>query len=319
MAALEQKLQPSPELPSIYYPALIDDRRRIDLTSQTFVAIDPFNPGEVDDAIFAKRRRGGGFLVQAAIADSTPIASQSGLLEAAIAARHNTYYCEGENILPGRTILPEALSKQLELRDGVSRALVISREFSADMEPAKDVMVLPGLVRVATTNYLEFGWRAHHNITSSIERPLIDFAREYKRAHQLRHRDPRTISNEIQSYGYAFSLVQNFMVLANVAFSEWATQTGTDVIHRQYHRERKIGAQYDAEPGRHDWVARYVNRDASYSHATSPLRRAPDTVNQLQAAAYLSDGAAPYTVEEIQRLSDHFNAPEIDQEMAEAA
>jgi ribonuclease R len=296
----------------MFQPAGLNDNRRIDKTADRtgppFMAIDPANATEIDDAIRVRRHRSGSFTVEVAIADGSQLATHSQLIQDAVDMRASTY-----DMPFSVPMLPSKATGTLNLRGYTSRALVVSRRFSKDLEPADEVSIEPASVSVENTSYEEFGLRSHQNYRFREEDPLICFQRMYRFIHGRDHISPREIDNAEISKRFANKLVATYMVLANIAVADWSRQRGVPILFRnfdpeEYERRDKAVGVYSVLSGVHADIRRQSGLDsATYTHATSPLRRAVDLVNHLQIGHYLADATLPYTVADLEELSEHFN------------
>ncbi|MFD0558452.1 ribonuclease R [Stackebrandtia endophytica] len=133
-----------------------------------------------------------------------------------------------------------------------------------------------------------------------------------------------------------YLIVQEFMIAANTAVSRWAAHRDLPILYRN-HRTATVGggaidildelahAQATGDAGNYELLRdrlRVVQRAAEYSpivlghhglnlatytHASSPLRRYPDLVNQRIILAHVDGRPQPYPIEEVTALAEEAN------------
>ncbi len=309
---------PSPAASELPPLSGLNDKARVDLTRQEFLAIDPPGPYEVDDAIYVHReRRTGNFLVQVAVADGAQLA-QPGVLQRAISRGENIY--ASQRLI--QRILPHGLVKKLELRNAeIYRALVISTRYDADAELIPEsTELLPAWVRVRDMTYAQFGedflsswrWRLR-------EHPTVAFHGAYRR----RRADESGKLDGVRTEKGAMYLVSTHMAVANMAVSRWAAANGVRILHRNFPpmgdeavvmRRDEQGrlvpcAWYSPRLVGHSGILGAFGQDATpYSHTTSPLRRAADLINHIQLGNVLAGKEVPYSERALESIGSHLNA-----------
>lgn len=98
------------------------------------------------------------------------------------------------------------------------------------------------------------------------------------------------------------SIIEEFMILANIASAMIAVKHGYNSIFR-IHAGVEERAYYDNAVGLHAWLAL-----ANYSHFTSPIRRYADMVkHRVLKLQHLRGEPAPYTSREIDDIAKHIN------------
>jgi ribonuclease R len=98
------------------------------------------------------------------------------------------------------------------------------------------------------------------------------------------------------------SIIEEFMILANIASATIATKHGYDSVFR-LHKGCEERAYYHNTVGPHTGLA--LER---YTHFTSPIRRYADmVVHRVLKLVHLRDEKPPYTPEEISDISRHIN------------
>jgi exoribonuclease R len=166
----------------IFRPSQLNDATRIDVSHEPepFIAVDCTYAHEIDDAIRVKRLRGGAFIVQAAIADGSQLSDTPQLVEEAITKRESTY--SYRHIV--KSILPFGVIRELELRQPVNRALVVSQRFSKDGEQIDEPEITPSIVRIRRANLHDFAWEHFDNARrSQYDSPMVSFNKVF--AHSL--------------------------------------------------------------------------------------------------------------------------------------
>jgi ribonuclease R len=290
----------------IFKPAGANDNQRVEMTGRPFLAIDPGHASEIDDAIRVSRLRGGSFLVEVAIADGSQLNGQNEVIKQAIDMRSTSYD------LPHRVpMLPAKVTSVLNLQGYTSRAIVVSRRYSKDLEPSETVTIQPASIKVDNTTYARFGLHTKQTIQPHKENPLIQFQRMYRQMNGRDYISPRNIENPEIGAKFASKLVATYMVLANLAVANWAAQNQVPILYRnfdptEYERRDQALGTYSTVSGVHTGI-REAKRSDAYTHATSPLRRAVDLVNHLQIGRYLGGSELAYSKTELQELSTHFN------------
>lgn len=135
-----------------------------------------------------------------------------------------------------------------------------------------------------------------------------------------------------------YLIVTEFMIATNAAVAAWAAQRDVPILFRN-HRAAQVEPPRDellqdvdlathsgatvngsnAARGRLDLLMRPATYEphagghhalalAAYTHATSPLRRYPDLINQRILLAAATDRPAPYTFEELTTIADRLTS-----------
>ncbi len=288
---------------NVFAPTGLNDQARVNLIEQgPFLAIDPRNPHEIDDAIRVRRHKSGGFLVEVAIADGAQIDPNSQLLQTALKNRNNRYSENGEVT---RSILPPSVVWTLELAEGIQRALVITKAFSRDGEPLDGVGLVPALVELQTTDYASF-------IRKYFERPIIDrdtppiiaLDRLIRNPGQRKQRELRSLGGELKNKAYGERVVATYMIVANMAVASLMNEERSiPFIYRDFNADEEdlergacrpmpVRAVYTTEPLGHSGIVR--GETPLYTHVTSPLRRAADLIDHMQLGHKLAGKEAPF-------------------------
>lgn len=299
-----------------FQPSGAGDHERRDLTDLPFVAIDPPGAREVDDAIRVIRRPGGGFRLQAAIADGSQLSGETAVIDQAIQAGQ-TIYGSAESAKP---MLPAAVVDELGLGQGVKRALIISQDYSAKAEVLAQPEIFSGLVKVLRTTYPRYGMHCRATANGHRQEALMEFGQAYRWNRGLSLRRPDNLRSLTDMKKFSSKLVQTCMAVSNMAVAEWAQQSGTPLIYRKFDvsdglwTEQDDGgvvplrAEYTSTPALHHGFQRFTSEQGVlYTHATSPLRRAADLVNHLLIANTLWGTSLPDSVANLDGVAHHIN------------
>lgn len=292
----------------MFKPDGLNDDIRADLTDRPFLAIDPANATEIDDAIRVTRHRSGSFTVEVAIADASQVIGHDQVIDDAVDMRASSYD------LPFTVrMLPKSVTTNLNLEGYTARALVVSRHYTRDLEPADDVSLRPASITVNNVSYQEFGQCSRRAYDPNQEDPMIQFQRKYRQMHGREYISPRDIGDAETGAKFAYKLVATYMVLANIAVANWAEQCQVPILFRNFdpqeyeNRDEIAVGTYSTTPNTHAGIKSIVAEEATYTHATSPLRRAVDLVNHLQIGSRLGGLELPYSTAGLDKLSQHFN------------
>lgn len=289
----------------------------IDLTTYRlpFFAVDDRNPHEVDDAIRIDRLKNGGFLVESAIADGGQLAGNNELVDEAIRKRHNRYYRDEVT----RAILPNECVDRLQLKNGYNHATVIRQKFTKTLEQQGDVEIFPANVKVATMDYKGFGRQCLLEMTKPDHpAPFVDFLEKFRAERGLKRRAINPDSSPGNIRRHSIRMVGTFMVLANMAFAQWANQNDVPIIYREfpdgkqrnddedYIEGNPIYANYTPDLLPHHGIAGF-DSGILYTHVTSPLRRAADLLNHIQLTHALAKKEVPFNKNSLDEITVHLN------------
>ena len=266
-----------------------DMTRRTDLRAMPLLTIDPEDAKDHDDAVYAApdddARNPGGFRIIVAIADVSWFVRPGSRLDAEAQRRGNSVY------LPDRVVpmLPERLSNDLcSLRENVDRPC-IAVEMIIDAEGRKrSHRFMRAMMRsVAKLSYAEaqqiIGDRSRTGVAAETVRTLYAvfqarWKERSKRApldldlpeRKIILKDDGTVDRIIKRERYdAHRLIEEFMILANVAAAETLEQKRTPQIYRVHDTP---------DPEKLNSVREYLD-DLDYSLAKGAVR--PAQFNQI--------------------------------------
>jgi ribonuclease R len=262
---------------------------RVDLREMALITIDPEDAKDHDDAVFAApdndKANPGGWKVVVAIADVSWFVRPGSRLDQEAQRRGNSVY------LPDRVVpmLPERLSNDLcSLKEGVDRpAIAVELTIDAEGRKRRHRFMRAMMRSAAKLSYAE----AQQFICDAAKTgPVADVVRQLYDAFQTRckerkHRAPLdldlperkiilnedgTVARVIRRERYdAHRLIEEFMILANVAAAETLEQKKTPQIYRVHDVP---------DPEKLNSVREYLE-DLDYSLAKGPVR--PAQFNQI--------------------------------------
>jgi len=240
----------------------IDPRGRTDLRAIPLVTIDPPDARDHDDAVWAgpddDERNAGGHIVLVAIADVSHYVTPGSALDREALKRGNSAYFP-DRVVP---MLPEELSADLcSLKEGVDRPCLVARMVFDKHGHKKGHTFLRAVMRsAARLTYARaqaaFDGKPDADINDTVRKTLADVWAAYQSLTVARgKRDPldldlperRVILGEdgkVASIAYrdrleSMKLIEEFMVLANVAAAEALEQKRTPLIYRVHDRPSK--------------------------------------------------------------------------------
>ncbi|OAI45371.1 hypothetical protein AYO42_02995 [Rhizomicrobium sp. SCGC AG-212-E05] len=233
----------------------IDPRGRTDLRAIPLVTIDPPDARDHDDAVWAglddDPRNPGGHIVLVAIADVAHYVTSGSALDKEALKRGNSAYFP-DRVVP---MLPEELSADLcSLKEGVDRPCLVARMVFDHKGHKKGHTFLRAVMRsAARLTYAQaqaaFDGNPHAGMDAVVKKTLADVWEAYKSLTIARNvRDPLNLDlperrvilgadGKVASIAYrerleSMKLIEEFMVLANVAAAEALEKARTPLIYR---------------------------------------------------------------------------------------
>ncbi|HKY18199.1 MAG TPA: ribonuclease R [Rhizomicrobium sp.] len=233
----------------------IDPRGRTDLRAIPLVTIDPPDARDHDDAVWAgpddDAANPGGHIALVAIADVSHYVTPGSALDKEALKRGNSAYFP-DRVVP---MLPEELSADLcSLKEGVDRPCLVARMVFDRHGHKKSHTFLRAVMRsAARLTYAQaqaaFDGNPHAGMTDTVKRTLADAWTAYKALTVARgKRDPLDLDlperrvvlgadGKVASIAYrerleSMKLIEEFMVLANVAAAEALEKARTPLIYR---------------------------------------------------------------------------------------
>jgi len=233
----------------------IDPHGRTDLRAIPLVTIDPPDARDHDDAVWAgpddDEHNPGGHVVLVAIADVAHYVTPGSALDKEALKRGNSAYFP-DRVVP---MLPEELSADLcSLKEGVDRPCLVARMvFDARGRKKSHVFQRAIMRSAARLTYARaqaaFDGNPDADINATVKKTLADVWAAYKSLTVARnHRDPLDLDlperrvmlgadGKVSSIAYrerleSMKLIEEFMVLANVAAAEALEKARTPLIYR---------------------------------------------------------------------------------------
>jgi len=233
----------------------VDPRGRTDLRAIPLVTIDPPDARDHDDAVWAgpddDAANPGGHVVLVAIADVAHYVTPGSALDKEALKRGNSAYFP-DRVVP---MLPEELSADLcSLKEGVDRPCLAVRMVFDKHGHKKNQVFLRAVMRSAarlTYAQAQAAFDGHPDpaMTATVKKTLADLWDAYKSLTVARNkRDPLDLDlperrvilgadGKVASIAYrerleSMKLIEEFMVLANVAAAEALEKARTPLIYR---------------------------------------------------------------------------------------
>jgi ribonuclease R len=233
----------------------VDPRGRTDLRRFPLLTIDPEDARDHDDAVWAAPdddpKNPGGFVALVAIADVAHYVTPGSALDREAYKRGNSVYFP-DRVVP---MLPEALSADLcSLKEGVDRACLAVRMVFDKNGHKRRHEFLRGIMRsAARLTYAQaqraFDGKPDAHLSDLAKRTLADIWRCYQALTlERKERDPLDLDlperriilgddGKVKSIAFrerleSMKLIEEFMVLANVAAAEALEQKKSPLIYR---------------------------------------------------------------------------------------
>ena len=233
----------------------VDPRGRTDLRAIPLVTIDPPDARDHDDAVWAgpddDPANSGGHIVLVAIADVSYYVTPNSALDKEALKRGNSAYFP-DRVVP---MLPEELSADLcSLKEGVDRPCLVARMVFDRKGHKKSHLFQRAVMRsAARLTYAQaqaaFDDKPHDGMSAIVKKTLADVWEAYKSLTIARKlRDPLNLDlperrvqlgadGKVASIAFrerleSMKLIEEFMVLANVAAAEALEKARTPLIYR---------------------------------------------------------------------------------------
>jgi hypothetical protein len=270
----------------LFSPSGLNDAKRRDLLDGApFVAIDTRSPNEIDDAIRVRLKRGGGFIVQVAIADGAQIPARSRMTLDALRAGESVY--RGKRCVA--SMLPLSAIRQLELSPNRNpqRALVVETQYDSDSAQTS-IDAYPATVNVEAYRQAEFASRYLRR--EGLRAPIAQFIETFRSTREdLEFEPPEALGGTVKNAVFGSRLVQDYMVLTNHAFTQHNHDLGVPLLHRQYPDvESTWGNGVGLQDASIHLLNGYAGPEIPYARATSPLHEAPSLANHILFGAHVA-------------------------------
>jgi ribonuclease R len=219
---------------------------REDLRKVPFITIDGETARDFDDAVYVERSKGGGYVLWVAIADVSHYVHKGSALDKDAFSRATSVY------FPERAfhMLPRALSENLcSLKPNEPR-LTMTARMEFDQEGLrKSVEVMESVIqsqRRATYNEIQAEWEANRNNAKWEFAPHFALYQQIRKQRSARGSidfDLPEAELKVEPTGEVISiknrarvdshrLIEEFMIAANEAVTDWAMERGWPFVYR---------------------------------------------------------------------------------------
>ncbi|MBT6301260.1 MAG: RNB domain-containing ribonuclease [Candidatus Jacksonbacteria bacterium] len=262
--------------------------------------------GDLDDAV-SSRRIYGGWVVTVHISNVASVIPVRHSLDVHALKLGFTRY------RPGRTfhMFPNVYANDwLSLLPGQRRpALTIEMQLDDSLQVVATEVALTSFTsqaRLCTKDVSKIFRDSSHPHHEQI-RPLVEVG-ALLRAQRKQKRAVPTVGQLVtrswflEKRSLGDRIIQELMILANCQLAAFCTEHSIPIIYRNYDPDYDMYAWYGVENKGH-----FIAGGAGYTHATSPIRRAPDKVVQDQVYGWLRGGGFPRKEDELAAIADHVN------------
>ena len=224
----------------------LSDPHRVDLTQTPFITIDGETARDFDDAVYVEKLPSAGYRLWVAIADVSSYVTKGTAIDDEALARATSVY------FPERAfhMLPRALSENLcSLRPNEKRLTMVCRmdfSFEGRVTATRVMNAVIESRRRATYNEIQAEWEAGKNDPSFPFHPHFELYRILKKRRHARGSidfDLPEAELKVEPNGEVISitsrprldahrLIEEFMIAANEAVTEWALERHLPFIYR---------------------------------------------------------------------------------------
>ncbi len=285
---------------------------REDKTTLQVFSIDDEDTLDIDDAISWEELESG-YRLGVHISDVTARIEPESELFREAKLRVSSLYLPTENV----PMFPEGLTKDiLSLRaDSIQPALSLFIDFDRDFQQTNSRFTLTNICITKNYSYKEVDRLFQQKPFSTLKQlqsKLRQFRNkesdnsQYRFSFQINASPPEIELKRIDNESPARNLVREMMILYNRSFAEYTFKYQLPAIYRnieQYLQDAKdpdsavinstvyLSTKPDYHPG--------IGAEA-YMHASSPIRRFTDLVNQYQVCFHLGSGQPLFDVKQLQ-------------------
>ncbi len=302
--------------PVASFPHIDDAILTMQHEEEVFLAIDPYNPDEVDDAVQVRSDGPASFIVKVAKADGSLIPRH--FIEGATATKRSKYGPRThDSERKVTTLYPADLSiGALSLGRMTPRPSLVSTLKIDAQSGATLVDLRKKLVTARQTTYNRLENRAVKLDPTATNWPLLRAVNAYRESLGLPSLKPggpkgvRIMSNYV---------VEHLMVATNIAIAMRAQQHNLPILYRNFKGDVvTINDALAEETGKTaNTKARYSTvavghaafNGLPYIHATTPLARTADTITHHQVGPILDDGQtdSAFSAKQLDEYADRLN------------
>ncbi len=284
-------------------------------TSDLFVfSIDDEETMDIDDAL-SWEKTANGFRLGIHIADVTSRIGVSTQLFVESAKRVSSLYLPTENIpmFPERTT-----AEDLSLKEGnLCPALSLFMDLDESFEIQESRFVLTRVKIAKNYSYKEVDrlfsqspWSEMNKLKMVLTRNRINGndTSHNRFSYHFKVRNAKVEIKQIDNDSPARSLISELMILYNRSFADFTLRQGIPIIYRNI--EQYLQDSTDPDSGVVNSMAFLSTKPdyhpgvgvRAYMHATSPIRRFTDLINQYQLSSYLTTGSPIYGISDLQSM-----------------
>ena len=285
-----------------------------------WITIDDISSLDLDDWIWAEKRRDWWYTVFISIADPTEAIDPLSAIDLEAINKATSFYTSTHTI----HMLPIALSTDLiSLNDKTTRlSKTIQIDYDSEMNVNKTNIYESKFYNKKRFNYstfwqhFQYEWKEFHselNLMWEIARKLRD-KRKNKANFNFNESDRKiqnNFENKTNNKHIASILIEEFMVAANIEVARFLIKNQISWIFRAHMPESKWRflewsemerAYYTTQSQFHYWLW-----EDKYLHTTSPMRRLADYMLDRFLKAHIRWDKEPYSIKELSELVKYIN------------
>lgn len=281
------------------------------------ITIDAPSSRDLDDAIWCKKTKNGGYRISVFITDTTDVIRMDSEDDINARDKATNIYGDGHR----ETMLDEAHNKELSLDPHQIRD-VMSVDIDID---ATGKVVMSSIKRADFKSLAKMDYSMAERIIhdrpairgKNFYEPLNDCLEAARLLWMHRVKDMENLDdwkdgplhkngdfkNHIQPNDLAKMIVNEFMLCANTVVTNYMVENDIPIIFRnQVERPGERSGRYEITSRGHNGIGL-----EHYAQFTSPMRRYVDMINQRILLEFLKNKPQPYNVVELSKISAHAN------------
>lgn len=284
-----------------------------------WITIDDITSQDLDDGIWAEKRKDWGDTIFISIADPTEAITPLSPIDLEAMNKATSFYPNTHTI----HMLPIELSTNIISlnHNTIRNTKTIQIDYDSNMEVINTEIYESKFHNKHRFNYSDFWehilneWKIFHselNIMWEIARKLKE-KRKWKIKFDFNESDRKLENNFLKKWNtkhIASILIEEFMVAANIEVAKYLIKNQVKGIFRAHMPEYKWKilfwqaerAYYSPKENFHYWLW-----EEKYMHTTSPIRRLADYLSDRLLKAHLRWNESPYNDEEIKEIINYIN------------